>query len=193
VFFNCSLQKELLKKDIDWRDFPFPLLDCQNVRQFCSKYERVLLPVVVWCGKSNNSDEAAFVNKKLSDISNEVGKDVRGLLVDNFADFVSFFLPTFVAADKNPEILSGVSSKKQITRATTVSKILETILTTDKYFALLSESMPEVLSNILKQVQDVDHLSASLADNKMIDKNLIDNLLVNTQVQHNDESWQLMF
>ena len=175
--------KELLGKSYSWRDFPYQLLDCDNAQQFCSKYEGTLLPVVLWCGKPDGDGgggEDNFVDEKLSELSKEVGKDVRRLLVDNFAAVVSFFLATFVAAEKN----SGIGSKKQkIRRSKAIYEALEKLLTREKYFQLLSDWMPEILSNILKHVNDVGHLTSCLADNEIVDKDLVDSLLFNSQVR----------
>ena len=175
--------KELLGRGFSWRDFPHQLLNCENGQQFCARYEEILLPVVLWCGKVDNDagvgSEDGFVDEKLSELSKEVKKEVRQLLVDNFAAVVSFFLATFVAAEKNP----GIGLKKQkVRRSKAIYEKLEKLLTREKYFQLLSDWMPEILSNILKHVHDVGHLTSCLTDNKIVDKDLIDSLLFNVQV-----------
>jgi hypothetical protein len=81
-----------------WMDFPYGLLDCPDLRSFSRKYEKFLLPVLLWFGKSTSRNESSFVAEKLKELSAEVGKDGRQLLIDNFSELVAYFLPTFVAS-----------------------------------------------------------------------------------------------
>jgi len=96
-----------------WRDFPYGLLDCQDIRSFSQKYEKFLLPVVLWFGKfttdEGDEDEHHFVTEKLRELSAEVGKEVRQLLIDNFSELVPFFLPTFVAPENASFIFAKIS------------------------------------------------------------------------------------
>lgn len=175
--------KEFLKQDASWKEFPFQLLDCDDAPSFFSKYEKVLLPVVLWYGKSENGDESKFLNEKLLDISAVVQKEVKRLLVENFAELVSFYLPTVVALDKKPEILKNNRSNK-FKRAQEIHEFMEKSLTNQKYFALMNSFMPEILSSIFKQVQDIEHVAGIIVkfSNNAVDKNLIDNLLPDVQV-----------
>ena len=170
--------KEFLKQEKTWKDFPYQLLGCQDVKNFSEKYEKVLLPVVLWFGKSARND-SNFVKEKLTELSNEVGKEGRQTLIDNFSDLVSYFLPTFVAADRNSEL---VRSKSRINRSKAIHQICDQVLTTKKYFGLVNEFIPEILSKILKQVQDQKDLCEAILENDLTDKNFIDSLMPSKQV-----------
>jgi hypothetical protein len=143
--------KEFLKQDKPWQEFPYQLLGAQNVRQFCSTFESVLLPVVLWYGKSDAAGPD-FVEQKLKELSDESGKEARQLLVDNFSNLMAYSLPTVVADDRKAALLRGVCSKKRVERAKGVHEFCERALTTKKYHLLLNSSMPEILSKILRQV-----------------------------------------
>ena len=116
----------------------------------------------------------------MTELSNKVGKDVRQVLTENFPDLVAYFLPTYVAADKN--VGRGICSKKEISRSQQIYKFCDEILTTKKYFSLLNEFIPEILSKILKQVQDPEDLAALLANNEALEQSFIENILPMDQV-----------
>ena len=55
-------------------------------------------------------------------------------------------------------------------------------MTTKKYFGLVNEFIPEILSKILKQVQDQEDLCQSILggndnDEELIDRKLLDSLM----------------
>ncbi len=133
---------------------------------------------MLWFGKSNN--DSTIVSEKTIELSSKVGKDVRQVLTENFADLVAYFLPTYVAADKN--VARGICSKKRISRSQQIYKFCDEILTTKKYFSLLNEFIPEILSKILKQVQDPEDLAALLAKNESLEQSYIENILPMNQV-----------
>ena len=133
---------------------------------------------MLWFGKSSN--DSNLVSEKMTELSNKVGKDVRQVLTENFPDLVAYFLPTYVAADKN--VGRGICSKKRIIRSQQIYKFCDEILTTQKYFSLLNEFIPEILSKILKQVQDPEDLAALLASNEALEQSFIENILPMNQV-----------
>jgi hypothetical protein len=59
-------------------------------------------------------------------------------------------------------------------------------LTTKKYFGLVNEFIPEILSKILKQVQDQGDLCQSIlggnSNDELLDRKLLDNLMPSKQV-----------
>jgi hypothetical protein len=159
------------------------LLGCDTLTSFAAKYEKFLLPILLWHGKSDRSD-SNVVEEKLVELSNNVGKEGRQLLTDNFSDLASYFLPIFVANDKNPEILKRICSKKRINRSKQIHGLCDKVLSTKRYFSLLNEFIPEILSKILMQVQDPEEISASLTKDESLEQNYIENLLTTTTVTH---------
>ena len=105
-------------------DFPYGLLDCPDLRSFSRKYEKFLLPVLLWFGKSTSRNESSFVAEKLKELSAEVGKDGRQLLIDNFSELVAYFLPTFVASVAAVDKPSSEQiSKARVSRAKAIYEV----------------------------------------------------------------------
>ena len=137
---------------------------------------------MLWYGKSDRPADSKIVEEKLIELSNNVGKEGRQLLIDNFSDLASYYLPIFVANDKNAELLKGNCSKKRIVRAKLIHGLCDKVLTTKKYFSLLNEFIPEILSKILMQVQDPDEILSSLAKDESLELNYVKNLLTSNKV-----------
>ena len=165
------------------------MLGCDTLTSFASKYEKCILPILLWYGKSDRGD-SNVVEQKLIELSNIVGKEGRQLLIDNFSDLASYFLPTFVANDKNPGLLK--CSKKRIIRSKQIHGLCDKVLSTKKYFSLLNEFIPEILSKILMQVQDTEEVSAFLAKEESLEQDYIENILTTNKVIQVNRSKQTL-
>ncbi|XP_069700137.1 serine-protein kinase ATM isoform X2 [Periplaneta americana] len=125
------------------KDFPWVVFDCTSDTEFFSKYQEVIIPVLL-----RKED-----NEALDLVSRKVGKMLAELVTVCYPRIIACQIPCFAAsASDGLKDTETKIAKQLLTR-------LEQILTKDTITELLNQQLDKVIVNIMRLLFDPQHFS----------------------------------
>ena len=126
-----------------------------SLQTFVHQYEAIVVTTLLWCCKEGHEAKSLEELHKLMNHR----KTTEDILSHNFASVHSLYVPVIAARTIQPQILALEGGRgDDITKTESLDKLLTTHLPDDKFQALLSESLPEVLACVLKQIYDPEKI-----------------------------------
>ena len=149
--------KEYFDQGYPLSEFPYQLFGFEDLQNFVTNYESIVVTTLLWC--CSTGQEESSLNELLKLMPSK--KNAQDILSSNFAAIHSMYVPVIAARTIQPEMLT-MQGGRAIDLAKTES--LDSLLTEklpDKVFqSLVSETMPEVLASVLKQIYDPEKISS---------------------------------
>lgn len=146
--------KEFLKES-SLPDFPLGLMSCQSLKEFVTKKEKTIVPLMLW----QRPDKVQTL-KQLADI---MAQSERDILVHNYPQIVAYILP-FQANESQKEALvkatgSEEAAKMVLLKSEKIASVTKKVLTNQTYELLINENIPEVLSHVFTGIYDPEALN----------------------------------
>ena len=147
--------KEYFDQGYSLNEFPYQLMGSSSLQNFVHQYEKSVVTTLLWC--CNEGHEAKSLEELLRLMNHR--KTTQDILSHNFASVHSLYVPVIAARTIQPQILALEGGRgDDITKTESLDKLLTTQLPDNKFQELLSESLPEVLACVLKQIYDPEKI-----------------------------------
>ena len=148
--------KEYFDQGYSLKEFPYQLLGSLSLQDFVREYEKVVVITLLWC--CDKGQETKSLDEVLKLMNHR--KTIEEILYHNFAAVHSLYVPVIATrAIQSTSANFEDVNEQDIAKTECLDKLLTVQLTDNKFQERLSETLPEVLACVLKQVYDPLKLS----------------------------------
>ena len=148
--------KDFFRQGYSLNEFPYQLFGSSSLQRFVCDYNQTITTNLLWC--CNTGHEEDSLNELLKLMPNNTS--TQEILSNNFAAIHSMYVPVIATKTMHPDIMNLPTGRSGDLAKT---ESLDTLLTQNlakQFDSLVSETMPDVLANVLKQVYDPEKISS---------------------------------
>ena len=148
--------KEYFDQGYSLKEFPYQLLGSSSLQDFVREYEKIVVTTLLWC--CDKGQETKSLDEVLKLMNHR--KTTEEILHHNFAAVHSLYVPVIATREIQSTSTNFEDVTEQdIAKTECLDKLLTAQLSDNKFQERLSETLPEVLACVLKQVYDPSKIS----------------------------------